>query len=167
MTNTYELVNSLLPGSKANDEDEDEDDDVVRDSIILLLRLEWAQTSAQLNSIEQELELLLNAPPEEPRNPSNIHSESEDMWRLDAPPRGSLLSQKGPLIDSSGKASVLNSSSCIGILTTLRSPYDRLLSFPPAPEIAHDSRARCLGQIIDYQLCPLINTLKKNSGEEI
>lgn len=105
MTNTYDLVESILPGSNMDEEDEDED--VMRDSIVLLLRLQWAQTSTQLNSIDQELELLLNAPPEEPKDPSGARSGSDDTWKLDTPLRGLLMNQQGPLIDVNGRVNIV------------------------------------------------------------
>ncbi|KAI5117471.1 hypothetical protein M0805_007176 [Coniferiporia weirii] len=99
MSNTHDLVDSLLSVSSAG---EDDDDDVTRETTLLLLRLQWAQTSAHLESIDQELELLANAPPEEPRTGQSRQEPIDDTWRLDVPPN-SLRNQQGPLLDVSGR----------------------------------------------------------------
>ena len=120
MTNAYDIVESLLPGSSTDDESEDED--TLRNAVVLLLRLEWAQTSVQLNNIERELELLFNAPSEEPKNPSEVQSTSDNTWRLDAPTQGSLTSKDGPLLDVNGKVSVSFSSTTVHILIKTTQP---------------------------------------------
>ncbi|THH12015.1 hypothetical protein EW145_g284 [Phellinidium pouzarii] len=101
MSNTFDLVGSLLPIVSANDDDDD-NEDATRETTILLFRLQWAQTSAHLESISQELELLANAPPEETRNDQPRQQLADDTWKLDAP-TNSLLNQQGPLLDVSGK----------------------------------------------------------------
>ncbi|KIK58290.1 hypothetical protein GYMLUDRAFT_45498 [Collybiopsis luxurians FD-317 M1] len=118
--NDFNLIASLLPSPKSShpssnvddldEEDDDEDDsdtsDVIRSTILLLLRLFYAQAQTQLGSIEQEMELLRNVPLP-PSRPTQGSSEQEnrngkkdgdnDMWKLDAPKRG------GPLLDPKGK----------------------------------------------------------------
>ncbi|GLB34717.1 putative serine threonine protein phosphatase PP2A-associated protein [Lyophyllum shimeji] len=107
-----DLIASLLP-SATNDEDElDSDmDEILREATLLLLRLSYAQSHAQLESTEQELELLSKAPPTPPpRTPPeaedrrrNARERDDDMWRLDAPPPSLGPDGKGPLLDPSGK----------------------------------------------------------------
>ena len=103
----FELIAALLlraPTPLASDNnDEQDDEDGRRAATILLLRLAYAQTHAQLSSIAQELELLRSTPP--PTQPGTSDraepSSSEEehaLWRLDTPARGS-----GPLLDSTGK----------------------------------------------------------------
>ena len=75
-----------------------------------MLRLFYAQTHGEIDGLQQELELLKNAPPEPPKPPSNDprqgkkRQQEEDMWRLDAPRPMGGPDGKGPLLDSSGKA---------------------------------------------------------------
>ncbi|KAG6820652.1 hypothetical protein H0H93_013851 [Arthromyces matolae] len=113
--NDYDLIASLLP-SKPSSTDDDEDeldsetDDILRKSILLLLRLKYAQSQASLDNLKQELELLSNAPPSPPRAPRQEddrrrkgRESDQDMWKLDAPLSNSGRDGKGPLMDSSGK----------------------------------------------------------------
>ncbi|OBZ65691.1 Methylenetetrahydrofolate reductase 2 [Grifola frondosa] len=114
-TTDFELVASLLPdpvhvSSTAGDEEDDADtEDILREATLLLLRLTYAQAHTQLESMEQELELLRNAPPPPPSQ-SPLHDpraakerETSDMWRLDAPLPPGGPDGKGPLLDSTGK----------------------------------------------------------------
>ncbi|KAJ7461476.1 TAP42-like protein [Mycena latifolia] len=107
----FDLIASLLP-KKPDDEEEEEDsesEDILRETILLLLRLCYAQGQSQLLSLSQELDLLQNAPrmppppppprPEDDRRGKERAAES-DMWKLDAP-RGA--DGKGPLLDPDGK----------------------------------------------------------------
>ena len=110
MTNNYDVVDSLLPSTDTGDQDEG-DDDVARDSVLLLLRLQWAQTSAHVSSMEQELELLHNAPPLDPEEQLHTPQSADNTWRLDIPQSSSLASQQGPLLDVSGRVSHQMSSS--------------------------------------------------------
>ncbi|KAF8891249.1 TAP42-like protein [Infundibulicybe gibba] len=114
---TFELIASLLPTktqfdiSTTNDIDEldSETDDVLREAILLLIRLCFAQTHSHLESMAQEYELLRNAPPsptrplhtQEDDRRSKRRDEGADMWRLDTPMGGH--GGKGPLLDPSGK----------------------------------------------------------------
>ncbi|KAH8099537.1 serine/threonine protein phosphatase PP2A-associated protein [Cristinia sonorae] len=114
-TSDFDHIASLLPSGtvgKPQDEDEDEEDsdtdDILREATLLLLRLLYAQSQAQLESLGQELQLLQSAPPPPPRQSSDDPRqakarESDSMWKLDAPtPRGGP-DGKGPLLDPSGK----------------------------------------------------------------
>ncbi|PAV23868.1 serine threonine phosphatase pp2a-associated [Pyrrhoderma noxium] len=97
MSNNYDLVESLLP---VGSNEEDGDEDAPRETTLLLLRLQWAQACTHLESIGQELELLANAPPEEPADEDARKKDGEDSsWRLDAP----TPNQQGPLLDASGR----------------------------------------------------------------
>ncbi|KAJ7047183.1 TAP42-like protein [Mycena alexandri] len=110
MESDFDLISSLLP-KRVEDEDEEEDsesEDVLRETILLLLRLCYVQSQSQLQSLAQELELLQNAPrmpPPPPSRPEDDRRGKEratetDMWKLDAP-RGA--DGKGPLLDPDGK----------------------------------------------------------------
>jgi len=74
-----------------------------RQTIVHLLRLQWANCTGHLNSIDQELELLRTAPPPEDNleGPSKSQ-QSDNTWRVDRPNQ-SLLGKQGPLLDKSGK----------------------------------------------------------------
>ncbi|KAG6828585.1 hypothetical protein H0H92_007375 [Tricholoma furcatifolium] len=72
--NDFDLITSLLPskssGSSIGDEDDDidsETDEILREATLLLLRLKYAHSHSQLDSMNQELELLASAPPAPPR----------------------------------------------------------------------------------------------------
>ncbi|KAJ7709493.1 TAP42-like protein [Mycena rosella] len=107
----FDLISSLLPKKSDADDEEEEDsesEDILRETILLLLRLCYAQAQSQLLSLSQELDLLQNAPrmpppppprPEDDRRGKERATES-DMWKLDAP-RGA--DGKGPLLDPEGK----------------------------------------------------------------
>ncbi|KAL5511278.1 TAP42 [Sanghuangporus vaninii] len=99
-SNAYDLVDSILTTSASQEEDSE---DAIRETILLLLRLQWAQTAAHLESMNQELELLAKAPREEREERAVSEKNSEDgNWRLEAPPN-SLLNKQGPLLDVHGK----------------------------------------------------------------
>lgn len=112
----FDLISSLLPSpSSTENEGEELDsevDQILRETILLLLRLLYAQSNAQLQSMKQELELLRNAPPspihspprdiEDPRDKQR--KEDEEMWKLDIPVPGGP-DGKGPLLDPTGKVS--------------------------------------------------------------
>ena len=117
----FDLISSLLPSPSRSqlpitpdDEEEEPDsetDDILREATILLLRICYAQAHSHLESMEQELELLRNAPPYPPRSSGpqtddrrgKARESDDDMWKLDAP--RSTLGPDGnrPLLDSSGK----------------------------------------------------------------
>ncbi|OJT02539.1 PP2A regulatory subunit TAP46 [Trametes pubescens] len=109
-----ELIASILPdpSQKAADSDEDPDADteeVLRDAVILLLRLIYAEAQTQLERTNEELELLRNAPPLPPQRLSvddarlGKKPETDDMWRLDGPLNKGGPDEKGPLLDPQGK----------------------------------------------------------------
>ncbi|KAG1782321.1 TAP42-like protein [Suillus placidus] len=110
--NDLDLIRSLLPStvtSQVSSEDEDEDnseiDEILREAVLLLLRLNYAQAYSQLESMDQELELLRYAPPPPRPGPTsddrkNRLKEQDDMWKLDTK---TPVGESGPLLDSSGK----------------------------------------------------------------
>ncbi|KAJ7940270.1 TAP42-like protein, partial [Mycena leptocephala] len=111
MESDFDLISSLFPKKPETEDDEEdsESEDVLRETILLLLRLCYAQAQSQLLSLAQELELLQNAPrmpppppsrPEEDRRGKERATEN-DMWKLDAPRSGP--DGKGPLLDPDGK----------------------------------------------------------------
>lgn len=107
----FELIASLLPDPSAKPIEDDEEDtdaeDVLREATLLLLRLTYGQAQAQLQSLEQEIQILRSAPPrpsEAPEDPRHARErEANDVWRLDAPMPQGGPDGKGPLLDSSGK----------------------------------------------------------------
>lgn len=125
----FDLISSLLPSPSLSrsksfatlDDDEELDsdsDDILREATILLLRLCYGRAHSHLDSMEQELELLRNAPPSSqipsqspPDDRRGKARESENnMWKLEAPRSSLGLDGKGPLLDPSGK---VIESSCI------------------------------------------------------
>lgn len=111
----FELIASLLPSDssiKSTDDDEEdpETEDILREATLLLFRLTYTQAQSQLESLEQEAELLRSMPPpppssQDPRRSNGKGKEQDEMWKLDAPlPRGGP-DGKGPLLDQSGKVS--------------------------------------------------------------
>ncbi len=104
INNNYDLVASLIPTSASDDEDSDMET-ASRQTIVHLLRLQWAHCTGHLNSIDQELELLRTAPPPEDNleGPSKSQ-QSDNTWRVDRPNQ-SLLGRQGPLLDKGGKVS--------------------------------------------------------------
>ncbi|KAM5532335.1 hypothetical protein V8D89_014014 [Ganoderma adspersum] len=110
-----ELIASVLPdpSRKADDSstaDPDADtEEIIREAVILLLRFIYAEAQTQLESTNQELELLRNAPSMPPqREPANDprvarRQEDDNMWRLDAPLNRGGPDGKGPLLDPQGR----------------------------------------------------------------
>jgi hypothetical protein len=107
----FDLIRSLLPSTvtpQVSDDDDDDDsetDEILREAVLLLLRLNYAQAYSQLESMDQELELLRTVPPPpRPGPPSddrkNKMKDQDDMWKLDTK---SPVGESGPLLDSSGK----------------------------------------------------------------
>lgn len=100
-----DLVASLLLSSEDDAEDSDTEN-VVRDSTLLLLRLFYAQACAQLEGVDQEIQLLRNAPPPPPlpKPPADERrdktKDQEAMWKIDAAPE---LHNRGSLLDPHGK----------------------------------------------------------------
>ncbi|THG97687.1 hypothetical protein EW026_g4363 [Hermanssonia centrifuga] len=107
----FELIASLLPSSTMNDSTDEEEDseteDLLRESILLLLVLMYTQAHNQLESMDQELELLRSMPPPPPLTEEDARSskgkEKDDMWKLDSPMPSGGPDGKGPLMDDSGK----------------------------------------------------------------
>ncbi|PPQ77521.1 hypothetical protein CVT25_011318 [Psilocybe cyanescens] len=109
----FDLIASLLPAdsnkpSEVNEEADSETEEILRETTLLLLRLLYAHASSQLESIEQELDLLRNAPPSPIMGPDDDdkrlqkRKEEENEWKLDIPTPGGP-DGKGPLLDPSGK----------------------------------------------------------------
>ncbi|KAJ7583052.1 serine/threonine protein phosphatase PP2A-associated protein [Mycena floridula] len=110
----FDLISSLLPSTDlsydGDDEDDSDTDEVLREAMLLLFRLFFAQAQSQLESMEQELQLLRTAPnmSPSPRPGDNDDRRSRqrdadnDMWKIDAP-SGLGTDGKGPLMDSTGK----------------------------------------------------------------
>ena len=108
------LISSLLPTPSqakklaASDDEEldSETEEILRDATLLLIRLFYTQTRLHLDSMKQELELLVNAPPlpphDRPHEPGHTRTKDSDsdMWKIE--PRASVGSG-GPLLDASGK----------------------------------------------------------------
>ena len=101
----------LLPSGAGLRPSEDEEDldseieDALREAILVLLRLLYTQAHSRMDNMEQELDLLRNAPTPDRRPEEDVRREQrrtadEDMWRVDAQ-RG--FDGKGSLLDSSGK----------------------------------------------------------------
>lgn len=110
----FDLILSLLPSTKANsaeDEEEETDsetDDILREATLLLLRLTYAQAHSQIESQNQEMELLRNAPAQPPSRADQDSRGKQrdadgDMWKLDAPVARGGPDGKGPLLDPTGK----------------------------------------------------------------
>jgi len=100
----FDHIVPLLPRTGTGDEDEGSElDEHIRELSIHLLRFFWIQTWGQLESLEQEVELLRNAPPSPKSRPPATTGQDADAWRLDTPPPPSMFDGRGPLVDQSGK----------------------------------------------------------------
>jgi hypothetical protein len=114
-TTDFSLILSLLPASstqvpEGEGELDLETDEILRETTLVLLRLLYARAASQLSSLEQELQLLKDAPPipenepvdevENPREKKRV--EENDNWKLDLP-FGRGPDGKGPLLDESGR----------------------------------------------------------------
>jgi hypothetical protein len=100
----FNLVASLLLPSEDDAEDL-ETENILREATLLLLRLFYAQACSQLEGVDQEIQLLRNAPtppplPKPPADAQRNKAKDEDMWKLDAAPEPS---KRGPLLDPNGK----------------------------------------------------------------
>ena len=78
----------------------------MRELSIHLLRLFWIQAWSQLDSLDQEIELLRNAPPSPKSRPQTTSEKDTDAWRLDLPPPTDVFDGRGPLLDQSGKVAM-------------------------------------------------------------
>ncbi|KAI0070690.1 hypothetical protein K474DRAFT_1669813 [Panus rudis PR-1116 ss-1] len=108
----YDLIASLLPSQSeenaSTQEDDSETEEITREIILVVLRLLYGQTHGEIDSLQQELELLKNAPPEPPQPPANDpriaeKKEQDEMWRLDKPLPSGGPDGKGPLLDPQGR----------------------------------------------------------------
>ena len=136
----FELIASLLPTYSAaqstlESEEDEEAEDVLREATLLLFRLTYTQAQSQLESLEQELELLRSMPPpplssEDSRQRQANPKDQDDMWRLDAPRPTGGPDGKGPLLDPSGKVRVRYSCP------------DLSIDFPLASAAFHNSARR-------------------------
>ncbi|TFK94812.1 TAP42-like protein [Polyporus arcularius HHB13444] len=109
-SSNLELIASVLSQKPSDAATEDADtEEVLREALILLLRCIYAEARSQLESTNQELELLRHAPPAPPQQvPSDDPREArrhaeDDMWKLDAPANRGGPDGKGPLLDPQGK----------------------------------------------------------------
>lgn len=85
--------------SAGEDTDDDEHDDITRELTLALIQLIWTQALSQSESMNNELELLQNAPRE-----VTTRGLPEDLtWRLDRPQMTGGPDGKGPLLDPQGK----------------------------------------------------------------
>ncbi|KAI0094052.1 TAP42-like protein [Irpex rosettiformis] len=116
-SNDFDLISSLLtsikPLQRSSDSDSEDDadfEDVLREAVILLLRLTYGQAQTNLDSMRQEIELLRSLPPppslsqpvEDIRRKDKA-KEQDDMWKLDRPVLSGGPDGKGPLLDAEGK----------------------------------------------------------------
>lgn len=107
--NDFDYIDSLLPSSSDSAEDEDDENEhLLRTTTLVLLRLFFVQAHSQLESLQQELELLRSMPERPPSPPQPDAREvarqaEEDRWRLDKPLPAGGIDGKGPLLDSSGR----------------------------------------------------------------
>lgn len=100
----FDLVSYLLIPSEDDVEDV-ETENILRDTTLLLLRLFYGQARTQLEGVDQEIQLLRNAPPsppppKPPLDERRNKTEGEDMWKIDTTPESS---DRGPLLDPHGK----------------------------------------------------------------
>lgn len=169
----FDLITSLLPkaSKRVSDSDEQpfdsETDDVLRKTTCLLLRLTYVEAQKQLESLQQELEILQNAPPS-PQLPSSSDLDGRDrqresdydLWTLDSPLMTSGPNCKGPLLDSSGKVSFLHSYSSRRVSNVICSLFDRLLFCPLVQANGRAFKLKFLAQAIDCQQCRSTSTWK-------
>ncbi|KAH9901442.1 serine/threonine protein phosphatase PP2A-associated protein [Cubamyces lactineus] len=109
-----ELIASILPDpakqpSDTTEETDADTEEILRETLLLLLRFIYAEAQTQLERTTEELELLRNAPPLPPQQPTSDDPRvakkraEDDMWKLDAPLNRGGPDGKGPLIDAQGK----------------------------------------------------------------
>ncbi len=67
LTLLHHCFQPLIPNRRKVEEMDSETEDILRGTVLLLLRLLYVHASTQSQSMEQELELLRNAPPS-PKN---------------------------------------------------------------------------------------------------
>ncbi|KAJ2929982.1 hypothetical protein H1R20_g7097, partial [Candolleomyces eurysporus] len=114
LPSNFDLIESLLPPPSDGEEEKELDsqsDEDLRETILLLLRLLYAQAQGQLEGLSQEVELLKMAPPSPTLHAQSsgqdertkAREEEASMWRLDPTPAQGGPDGKGPLLDQSGK----------------------------------------------------------------
>jgi hypothetical protein len=114
-------------------------EEILRETTLLVLRLFYARAITQLQGMEQELELLRNAPPSpmlapESEDPRDKHRNAEESdWKLDIPLAGGP-DGKGPLMDAQGKVSSPTSNFS-----------EHFQSCIPASSTVYNSAIRCWG----------------------
>ena len=163
----FDLIAALLPPSASSattvsDEHDDDDDDEHRTATLLLLRLAYAQSHAQLASIAQELELLRGAPPAPPLPPQPGTSErarsspeaDRALWTLDAPRSVGTSQRGGQLLDSVGKVCGPGCRFSFDILAHGNVRMQPLQPFTILPSSAGSDRARLREQVFqpDHRL---------------
>lgn len=171
-TSDLELVASLLPSPSATqpppDEEDAETEDILRDAALVLFRLTYTQAQTQLESLDQELELLRSMPPAPPSAPdarARTAAAPDDMWRLDAPARGGGPDGKGPLLDPAGK--VRQAHCCMWMCRRLMSRTSRCgrsRSCRPARQTVRDCKRRCSSPTTDCRRCPSTSTSRSSSS---
>ncbi len=105
----------LLPsgaGSRPSEDEEELDfevEDALREAILVLLRLLYTQAQTRMDNVEQEFDLLRNAPATDRTPVEDVPREQrrtadDNMWKVEPlQPIDHGVDGKGPLIDSSGK----------------------------------------------------------------
>ncbi|KAI0345248.1 hypothetical protein BDW22DRAFT_1426930 [Trametopsis cervina] len=119
--NDFDSIASLLPtpsrpsaqtqkSADSDSEDDSEVEDILREATLLLLRLTYTQAQTNMESMDQELELLRSMPASLPSTQPIADTRTkekgkaeEDMWRLDAPIAAGGPDGRGPLLDPQGK----------------------------------------------------------------
>ena len=109
-TNDLDLILSLLSSPvQTSDDNEEDDDENLREASLLLLRLTYAQACSQLQTMDQEMQLLRSMPPialsqEAADDRKQRKDETDKMWKLDTPTT-ILQGGQGPLLDPQGRVS--------------------------------------------------------------
>ncbi|TEB26606.1 serine/threonine protein phosphatase PP2A-associated protein [Coprinellus micaceus] len=110
----FDLIASLLPSEPEVKDDREiasETDEVLRETVLILLRLLYAQAQGQIEMLTQEVEMVkmmpsspqLDAQRAEQDDRMKRREEEASMWRLDTPRPSGGPDGKGPLLDSSGR----------------------------------------------------------------
>jgi immunoglobulin-binding protein 1 len=163
--NDFDLISLLLPSSSqgysTESEDANDTEEILREATLLYLRLAYAQAHSQLESTNQELELLRAAPPPPPPqssddDPRKKSQDSEDIWKLDVHTKFS----QGPLLDDTGRVSAGQASLSLGANALLRSPFVLLPFSLREWRIVPDSKPKYLVPDTIYPQCRWMSTLK-------
>ena len=138
------------------DEDDSETEDILRETIVTLLTLNYGQAYGQLESMEQELELLRSMPPppppqEDSRTGNGKAKAEDDMWKLDAPRPSGGPDGQGPILDASGKVRA-GACALLSLFTGLfASPYGHSQSCLLGQTTVRGYRHKSSSPIIDCQ----------------